>query len=418
MVYTKKHSNDTYTITGKLSAIFFIAAIFISLSPLFNYTLGISGNFVFLFFCFLFLLLNLEHDIPRNLLFIVFVIVFSSGCIALFWQNPKFLTLSLYCSLSLYISNIVYNKYLDMVIKYMTVLLLVVSMMAWLGFFYALNGGESIFDIKNPDGRSAFFYISTMTNFRVGNIIRPAGFFDEPGALSFFICMLVFFRDALDYNKIVTFLLLFLGLITFSVAHIIFCVLFLLFSTRISIKIKGSIFIALIIFCISAFSLLSNIEVIDKLLMSRFELNSDGSISGDNRTGRFLNAINLIIEYPKLLLFGLDELCILGDDFCVRKYGAFGENILSPLVMYGFFNSMYFYFIIFSLLCFSYVRSDGSFGFLNVAIIALLFQRPYAYSYGYSAIISLCLFVGVFGGEYYERMACFKLYNKRKRFFN
>lgn len=402
MICTSLYHDGNFDLRKKLSSIFFVLSFLVSLSPLCSYFTGVPGNFIFLFFCFLFLLLNLHYKISINVLYGVVIIISASICMAIFWQNMKLLTLSIYCSLSLYMSKLVYDKYLAAVVSYMTTLFIIITVLAWVGFFYALSGGVNSLEIVNPDGRYGYLYLTTMTNYRVGNYIRPSGFFDEPGALSFFICITAYLRDILNRNGIITYLLLFLGMITFSVAHIIFTFLFFLLSERLSNNNKLFILLLLPLFGAMLAPFTSNIDVVERFITSRFEINESGNFSGDNRSERFLNSIELIFKYPKLILFGLDEACLLGDQSCTDKYGVFGENVLSPLIMYGFFNSIYFYFILITLVLFSCFRLDKSIGLLNLAIVMLLLQRPYAYAYGYSAIIALCLIVGVCGIRSYK----------------
>jgi hypothetical protein len=116
---------------------------------------------------------------------------------------------------------------------------------AYLGFVYALAGGAPIFSIKNPDNRTSWLYLTTFTNARIGRIIRPSGFFDEPGALSFFICITAMLRNINKRNSKITLLLLFTGFITLSLAHLVYVIFHLL---SMSYKKKSQIKNLLIIF--------------------------------------------------------------------------------------------------------------------------------------------------------------------------
>ncbi|MGL4447927.1 MAG: hypothetical protein ACRCZA_01365 [Shewanella sp.] len=386
-------------VRSKVTSFLFLLAILVSLSPLFVYFIGIPGNIIFLFTLASIIILNYNVHIDYKLITLFFLIIASSVLLGLAWQNANFITISIYCTLSLIVAKIICERYLSDVISSLTFSLLVISFLSWVGFVYALNGGVSILEVINPDGRHGFLYLTTMTNYKVGNLIRPTGFFDEPGALSFFICVTAYLRDALNKRKKITHILLALGSITFSLAHFIFIFIFF-FSSKI-MPLKNKLYVMFIVVLIALFVLpyLYNTEAFDTFIMSRLEVSQDGSISGDNRSERIINAFNLVNEHPKAFLFGLDDRCISGDNLCSHLYPPYGENFLSPLVHYGIFNSFYYYFIVAGFLITAIYRTRGGLNLINISVVALLLQRPYAYSYGYSLVVAVCFFIGVLGYE-------------------
>ncbi|WP_330543979.1 hypothetical protein V0242_07825 [Aeromonas hydrophila] len=381
----------------KASPFLFLLAVLVSLSPLFISFVSIPGNVFFILALSSILILNHDFHFDNKVMILVLLIVFSSILLGLVWQNAKLITISIYCTLSLIVAKVICERYLPDTVDLLTSSFFFISLLSWGGFIYALGGGKSILEVINPDGRHGFLYLTTMTNYKVGNLIRPAGFFDEPGALSFFICVTAYLRDVLSKNQKITYILLFLGTVTFSLAHFIFIFLFFLFSKRMLLKNKLYVLFTAILIVFFALPYLYKTEAFDTFVISRIEVNQDGSISGDNRSERVTNALNLIDTYPRTVLFGLDEKCISGDSLCSSLYPPYGENFLFPLVHYGVLNSFFYYFIIGGLLITAIYRRDGEVNLINLAVVALLLQRPYAYSYGYSLVIAVCFLVGVWG---------------------
>ena len=86
-----------------------------------------------------------------------------------------------------------------------------------------------IFTFANPDGRTAFCFGLTCTNAVFGNIIRPAGFFDEPGALAAWGMYALVLNQIFIKNKKVEIALIFGLLSTLSIAYYIQLLLYILF---------------------------------------------------------------------------------------------------------------------------------------------------------------------------------------------
>ena len=72
---------------------------------------------------------------------------------------------------------------------------------------------EELFSIVNEDSRSNGFYLSTFSNSYVRGVIRPAGIYDEPGALSFVACIIAALRKIRGFSEKGTWIILILGLL-------------------------------------------------------------------------------------------------------------------------------------------------------------------------------------------------------------
>ena len=106
-----------------------------------------------------------------------------------------------------------------------TAFMLVLLIGAIIGFALALNGAQPLFDIANSDGRPNYFYYTTFSNMRWGNVIRSSGLYDEPGAFSYMICAVSALRHLRGRDARVTWLMLGMGFVTLSLAHLVYVLL-------------------------------------------------------------------------------------------------------------------------------------------------------------------------------------------------
>lgn len=365
----------------------FMAVVF-SLSPLFCSFLGLNGNIVYLSLMGGALLFCLRKIRYKFIYILFFIYVFISSLLfSLRWQEFGLIFYPVYFAVAFFISTSFDKSDLIQIAKIFTLALNVILVGAIVGFIYRFLGGEALLEIKNPDGRVASLFLSTMTNWYVGSIIRPSGIFDEPGALSFITCAVCSLRTMCKLDKRTTWIMLAMGLITLSVAHVIYCVLFFLSS---KIRLRGLLYALPVGLCIliSAISFGEKNELydgLDSVFLSRFEV-VDGKISGDNRSDLLTNAYNIVNDYG--WLWGGAASCVYNSDTCNDIFPPFGENILSPAALTGIIVSAPYYMLLIYLLRVS-VRNRQSLHLLGFML--LLTQRPYLFSFGYSMLIVLVI---------------------------
>ncbi len=222
-------------------------------------------------------------------------------------------------------------------------LLLFVLILTWISFFWALAGGGIVAEFRNIDGRMSALFLASFSNYWLpigeGDFIRPSGIYDEPGTYSFLICAVVFAREACNLDRRTSWYLLFLGLITTSLAHVVFLIFYFLHCKRQSIW--PLFFIAstsVSIFVIAQADLVRYLDP-DSMLrhlysfsIGRFVI-EDGSFAGDNRSGLIASAISLLGKSN--ILFGLDPTCVYDSNVCQQRYGNFGENPIWPYLWGG-----------------------------------------------------------------------------------
>jgi hypothetical protein len=320
----------------------------------------------------------------------VYVVVLATLLIstlpAMYWDGLKLLAVPTYFIAALMLVSRLDDEDLRGFSDFSSTVLLVMLVGCIIGFFYAFLGGEALIEFANPDTRTNGLYLTTLSNAKLLNIIRPSGIFDEPGTLSFVVCMIAAQRHALRMDRRMTWTLLGLGFITFSIAHVIYAVAHLAAELRRS---PGRTFrdaaLILSVMTVLIVSVPGVYAVASDSLFQRFVLN-DGSFQGDNRTELFLGALSQLDW--RAFWWGLDADCIINIPACVAKgYLPAGETPLGPLVLYGLFNS-WAYYAVEALLLALFFRKGR---FVAIGIFLVLLQRPYVLNFGSAILILLTL---------------------------
>ncbi|PMO90158.1 hypothetical protein BCS98_15300 [Vibrio breoganii] len=322
--------------------------------------------------------------------YILFMISILVGyCISsLYWQDYGLIHYSKFLLLAFIIVPLLNQKQKNSFTSLSSYYLLLQVSFAIVGFLYAFSGGGAIFELVSSSGRVYKLFLTTISVTGYSNFIRPSGFFDEPGALSFAICSVVLLRNIYGFDKKVSYYLLIGGLVTLSLAHFIFLMfyvaydLFLNRSRSVLLLIMG-IFAMPVIFAV----FFDGYEVVANYYFSR----TANGLSGDGRSTLLYNAIEYLEASPSLTyLFGIDSNCLT--DFtnnCRFIYPRMGENFLSPLVFGGFITSWPYYFVI--MLCTIYLLRSPKTFILYFAFFILFLQRPYIFNYSYSFLWVLAL---------------------------
>ncbi len=323
-----------------------------------------------------------------KLIFFVIIATITTSIVPAIYHNDfQYLLLSYFFISSLFI--VLQCDKIDIIqfVEFSTNFIIILLIGALIGFFYAFIGGPPIFTFSNPNGIPNEVFLTTMTNSRWINIIRPSGIYDEPGAFSFFICSIALFRKILNLKPAKTWIILLLGLITFSVAHILY-LLFHILSEKKLIKINFSkviIFFILFIFLL-IISFTPVWDAIDMIFLSRFKNTGVGLFPGDNRSDMFFNTWNYIYDNPSVIYFGKP----LNTDFdnIVSEYGNIGANMLMNLLRWGFFASWQFYLILLFFILNSFKTRTH---IVYIGFVLILFQREFVYVVSYSMMIILAV---------------------------
>lgn len=325
--------------------------------------------------------------------FCYFLLMLLMGSItALAYFGIEFFVL-LYCFIFYcFLVNNSKNEDISSFIDIASNLMLILEIGAFIGFIYVINGGAPTYYFYNPDGRINCVYLITFTNSWVGRFIRPAGIYDEPGALAFFIISIITLRIVYKKESNKTLLLLLLGNITFSLAYII-CEVFLYFIIRKSIDVKLKITIDWITIIIISTICILFYDLLNDMVFSRFMIDTKtNTLQGDNRSSQITNSIKYIKDYG--ILFGYYH--HIDNNIILSNYGTITENPLTPITRFGLFNSIP-YTIFFLLGGILLIMAPKN---LIVIVPLLLFmQRPYYDALGYTGFFTL--FLNIFANRFY-----------------
>lgn len=254
--------------------------------------------------------------------------------------------------------------------------------LAWIGLIYSFFGNP-LFSLPYG-GKIMNFYLTTFGE-SMNGYTRPTVIYDEPGALSFFVCLLVSYRTYLKLNSFTSLYLLLLGLVTQSLAHGVFLVIWV-FSEMIKFRnnekyqiLKKIIFVILILI----FSYTIYLSGILQWQIDR----TIGWIANPETAGRmqsYNNVLNEIEGNTHNLLFGFDK-AIINRTSTTNYYG---ENILTPLIFGGLLAAWPFYLFIGFCLLYPLITFKR---FYLLGLGLLLFQRPYFLELPYSFCIALLI---------------------------
>lgn len=261
-------------------------------------------------------------------------------------------------------------------VNYLTFIAFLFVSGAVIAFLYAYSGGAPL-DKIDLYGDYSYFYITTFTNAVTGNLIRPAGIFDEPGALAMYLTLVVALNEVFKVNTRWSVALLFVGLVSGSFALFIVAIVYLLTK----IQRRSLLLVAAIIVALATLVTFNDKAAIiaDKFFLARLEL-ADGRIVGDNRTHQmefFLQTVNwdMTIHGQKALGKGYRGQDTSSNPFSI--YHDYGLLIWIPYLVLE----------LWLLYCSIFYRPHLRFP--AFALFFTLLQRPYVYSMHWSTMIAV-----------------------------
>lgn len=382
--------NGKFFFQQKLLPLLIVFMAFVAMSPVLS-NFGWRGIFslVIVVGITLFFLSSTSLKAKKWFIYLTLLIFISSSITGLYWVDIRYIFANIFIIGILFLIQFSTLQIISKAVDIASVLLLIIVIGSVIGFVIAFLGLPSMTQILNPDGRPNHFFYTTLSNAVMGNIIRPAGIYDEPGALSFYICAIAVMRHMLGKNNKLTWSLLMLGFVTLSLAHLIY-VLFHLIAERLT---KNNLKSVMLIF-LTASSLIFitgfNSVIEDELLLRLVFSQETGSFEGDNRTEIVANVFNHIKNDKSILLFGADPSCRFSGGDCRLEYGQYGSNFLSPVFSTGIFVSWFYYLVI---LLFLISPLLGRRYFVVFGFGLLLLQRPDMLGLPASMVSILILFL-------------------------
>lgn len=351
--------------------IFFLA--FVAMSPILAF-FGLRGIFTVSFILSVTVIFTfiLNIKVKKIFLYLCLLLLLTSFIPLIYWSEIKYLGTSIFIITAIFLFTLSDSKVIENVINIATLFIFVIVLGAVIGFVLAFVDFPYLFDLPNPDGRSNYFYYTTFTNAKWGNIIRPSGIYDEPGALSFYTCSIAALRQLFNRSSKVTWIILIIGLITFSLAHLIY-MFFYLISEKFSTKNISTLFFIISISAIIIYSI-GFYDLLEDKLFSRIKFSQSlETIEGDNRSFQMNNIIDFISRDKSIIFFGAHSSCIFDYVECKSRFEWTDSNPLSPLFYRGIFISWPYYIALVYL--FSLVFYNRRY-FITFGFALLLLQRP------------------------------------------
>jgi hypothetical protein len=359
-----------------------------AVSPLPAAITGVGGNMFYLAGCLVFLGSHFAYGRRYRLsrVPVVLVPIVATLPSVLFWMDPGLALFPIYLVAAGIVLFATTESMLTRFCGAMSISMFWIVIGAWIGFVYAYAGGSSQFSIVNPDLRVNQFFLTTFSNWSIGNLIRPSGLFDEPGTLSFLLCLCAALRSRLGMSRRMTWSLLGLGLVTTSVAHVIYMACHAIQDRDAFRKYSRQLTVCAALGLVA----LSQVQLPDttesEVFFSRFVV-EDGKFGGDSRSGLFSSALDRIDL--RVFLFGLDSDCVLRADVCNTKgYGQFGETPAGMVLLLGIFLSFPYFFVLGAALYKSFRERN----LVLVGVVLLLTQRPYVSTFGYALIVLIVVY--------------------------
>lgn len=396
MLLLQNPKDNNSKINGFLILIPLLLYTVTGISPIWHY-LGLHRVFAFLLLIisgFVVYAINKRTLKSGYILFGLIVLVLSlvSG---IYWGDfrigiyPVFLVLCLNCV------SLLKKSEFDVCIDFITVAFLLLLLTAWVGSIYAFFGGQPTTSFVNPDLRLNHLYLTTLSTQSASYIvnghlvIRAAGIYDEPGTFSFCICSLATIRTLIKKNWQVTTVLVLMGFITLSLAHLIYSLIYFASLIINSSANYRKIIKRTTVMCSSfvlLFLVLNFVPIVSRIfeqsLLSRLQVYDSQSIAISHhdslRSRSVTNALNSID--PSVFFWGIDSSCLSDIKECHQKYGSMSFNPLSPLIYQGFFSGLAYYVVTLYFLCVGLSQKPK---LIILGMLFLLLPRPYVLVPGY-----------------------------------
>lgn len=317
------------------------------------------------------------------------------------WGDTSFFRYVVFPISSLLVIMLAGRDDLSAMLSTVTVFGLIVLVLAVLTFVAVYFGVEPILTTENRDGRPLHIFFSSFSNAYSGSVVRPSGIYDEPGALSFFVCAIACLRRLFGKNEGVTWAMLGMGFVTLSLAHVIYAVFHFLSSYRVRKYLTPTPVVVLLVFMGVVFSGLG--EVFYDRLIKRFDPTGEKIIAGDNRSERLMGGVYIIQDNPSVWIVGIGPECVQHVRKCEKTMPPFASAPLEPLVLLGALQSWSYYLM---LLVFILAPLMGRRYWVVFGFGLLLLQRPYIMHLGYSFVsfLILAITLGVMV-DYFTKLA-------------
>ena len=238
------------------------------------------------------------------------------------------------------------------------------------GFVLVIAGVlHPFFEFREMDGRMGYFFGLFATNTWTDGFLRPAGFYDEPGALAFWGFMALLMNKLFLDNKRIEKILSFGLIVTFSIAFFIQIVMYVALFYKSQRKKAITVIVSLFII-IKLVGMIS--PAFEQAIFGRFKYNTkSGTFAGDNRSHLAEFCTTLWKESP---IIGKGTTGIIEEG--TKRQMFVGANPMMPFASDGvlgvFFSWLPLMYIFFAL-----GARDPRYRYASIIIFTSFLQRPY-----------------------------------------
>lgn len=202
----------------------------------------------------------------------------------------------------------------------------------------------------NPDGRTGYNFIITLTNvvydFGGTRLIRPSGFFDEPGSLAFYLIIGLLINDLTHKNRSIRVCIILCGIFTLSIAFylIIFVYSLLYFKPR---SLPSALLAIFLLTTVSLFGY-SNLDNEKQDLIKSFTVDRVQTIFKGKKSSEYDQADNRSVLIQNSIE-GIKDSPFIGQGISYasrpdsKLFGKFmGANLLGVLGIHGIIGGLIF----------------------------------------------------------------------------
>ena len=363
-------------------------------SPVISSAANVSHSFLIIPFGILLFFWNLIRGISKSIAALSLFIISWGLLASLLAQSKSQIGISILITTSIIIAEIIKRSATEEnTIATMNKFMMAILIGAWISVVYFLLNGNPVLTIQNPDSRDNNLFLTSFSNssdYDFWGIIRPSGIYDEPGALSFGVTIIVILNEIINPRRKYSLIMMLLGLVTLSVTHALITAIYVFYYIFKFNWIPR--LITLILLSAPLIVIVNNLpsdSVLAMNFINRFVI-EDGSIRGDNRSSQVEIFFKIVKNDIEISTRG--HQAITNDSSTKRYTIDQSSNPFSMWFNYGLLMwAIYFTTMLYILfMTIKYIRTSNIF-ISGVLLFIILLQRPFIHDSGWGVAVWLLI---------------------------
>lgn len=329
---------------------------------------------VLLFLCILYAMTSKAYFcIPQKLIRIVILQIVGNAIWFVLHSDASYITRIVFVSTAAMVVVIDLRKNNPLLIKIFVYWVTLQGVLSFVGLLLCLFGLiEPLSTFEEMDGRIGYNFVFFTTNTYLGTFVRPAGFFDEPGALACWGIYAMILNRLIVKKKSVEYILMGTLFITQSLAYFVQLALFLFYFYKKSLR--KMLIPVMIPICVMGW-IVNQSDLYYNSTVGRLEYDkSSGQFVGDSRVETREKAKYVFSQSP-IIGVGASKMV----NYYGNKIGDMSGNIYTFLAADGILGQLIMwipYFYLFFVL--GKQRRDVRWG--TLILFVGLMQRPFDYN--------------------------------------